>query len=802
MFVLNDDLSIYATRGDIVFFSVSAQENGVNHKFQAGDVVRIKIYGKKKAEDVVLEKDFPVTEETESVEILLTKEDTKIGDVISKPKDYWYEIELNPLSNPQTIIGYDEDGAKVFKLFPEGADIPAFEPTPEDIPFVDDELDLTSTRPLQNQAIARAVVSLRADFEKTKEDVTTKSDDTAKVASEAESAVAVERARLDNLIAHNSGTIMAKTLDYMPTVGDSTKAKIDGHINSDGVFATIKVNWREANQIYGGTTVNMFIIPAECRPISTGLIHTEDGLRYWINYDTVNKYYYFAIKAEDSVTVAPSGAGTVTMTYMLGDYETSDIRIGADGKTYPSAGAAVRGQIQNITDKNLFLHGSEMFIGQTQGSCPYTDVNDFPCNSIITNGYPISSWMSNLPCADFVGTFVTFSHSGVTADGGTIQLAFKNNGKAMFSRIRWANWSEWRETPLGDVNIPNAKAVIPSGVHITASNKKYTSFNDYPPNTIITNSVPIADGPTEGGYGTCMTFNFHAGDQSGGVQLFYSRPDHALFVRSCWGGNLDWDAWQKCLRPSDISELETKVKELSLASENVPNLVASFLKIGCIGDSLASGESAYKKADGANGLVDIYEHSWGQFMAKHYGIECVNFSCGGLTTRSYWTHSRGWASAQKNLCNAYIIGLGQNDRGKLGDEYLGTLADINLTDCEKNADTYYGNYAKIIQKIKGVQPKAKFFLLPDPIIAIDHAYNNAVVEIANKLPDCYLIDLTKYSDMYKTGGFFRANNRGGHYNSIAYNYMGEIIGKEISKFMYANPAEFAQVEFIGTEYAY
>ena len=63
MFVLNDDLSIYATRGDIVFFSVSAEENGVAHKFKAGDVVRIKIYGKKDATNVVLEKDFPVTKD-------------------------------------------------------------------------------------------------------------------------------------------------------------------------------------------------------------------------------------------------------------------------------------------------------------------------------------------------------------------------------------------------------------------------------------------------------------------------------------------------------------------------------------------------------------------------------------------------------------------------------------------------------------------------------------------------------------------------------------------------------------------
>lgn len=122
MFTINDDNSIYVTRGDILFFTVTAEDDGESYKFQPGDVVRIKVYGKKDAEAVALQKDFPVFEESEEVEIFLSEEDTKIGEVISKPKDYWYEVELNPDTKPQTIIGYDNDGAKVFKLFPEGGD--------------------------------------------------------------------------------------------------------------------------------------------------------------------------------------------------------------------------------------------------------------------------------------------------------------------------------------------------------------------------------------------------------------------------------------------------------------------------------------------------------------------------------------------------------------------------------------------------------------------------------------------------------------------------------------------------------
>ena len=219
MFTINDDLSIYATRGDIVFFTVTADDNGEPYKFQAGDVLRIKVFGKKDAENVIFQKDFPVANETEAVEIFLEKEDTKFGDVISKPLDFWYEVELNPYSNPQTIVGYDDDGAKVFKLFPEGADIPEYEYTPEDIPFMDSELNLSSPHPVENRAIARAVVGLRADFEKSNETFNERLDEAFSATAKLNGHIATERARIDNLL---SGA----------TAGDAEL--IDVRVGSDG----------------------------------------------------------------------------------------------------------------------------------------------------------------------------------------------------------------------------------------------------------------------------------------------------------------------------------------------------------------------------------------------------------------------------------------------------------------------------------------------------------------------------------------------------------------------------------------
>ena len=156
MFEIDSDKTIHITRGDVAIITVSAYTGDNRHKFQPGDVVRIKVMQRKNTENVAFHKDFLIHEEVEMVDIILTEADTKIGDVISKPTDYWYEIELNPYTNPQTIIGYDADGPKIFKLYPEGKDLGYLEEV--EIPPVDQELSLTSERPIANQAVARALV--------------------------------------------------------------------------------------------------------------------------------------------------------------------------------------------------------------------------------------------------------------------------------------------------------------------------------------------------------------------------------------------------------------------------------------------------------------------------------------------------------------------------------------------------------------------------------------------------------------------------------------------------------------------
>ena len=109
---------IHLTRGNIAPFSISAKnDDGTKYQFQVGDIVTFSIYAKKNMSDRKLTKSVEVIEPTQNVLLTLTSEETKLDDIINKPNDYWYEVELN---NEQTIIGYDKDGAKILTLYPEG----------------------------------------------------------------------------------------------------------------------------------------------------------------------------------------------------------------------------------------------------------------------------------------------------------------------------------------------------------------------------------------------------------------------------------------------------------------------------------------------------------------------------------------------------------------------------------------------------------------------------------------------------------------------------------------------------------
>jgi hypothetical protein len=157
----------------------------------------------------------------------------------------------------------------------------------------------------------------------------------------------------------------------------------------------------------------------------------------------------------------------------------------------------------------------------------------------------------------------------------------------------------------------------------------------------------------------------------------------------------------------------TTKKGIKMNKNPIENIIADggftaiLRSIGCVGDSLSSGEYEYINKDGVRCYYDFYEHSWGQFIARKCGIKCYNFSSGGMTAtefvNSYADHNKMFT--RDKACNAYIIALGVNDLNpnwvdrnypELG---FGSLDDVDFNDFSNNKRSFVGCYIKIIQRI-------------------------------------------------------------------------------------------------------
>ena len=124
MFAIDKNMNLYLTRGDGVLIPVSCKKsNGDPYTFRQGETLTLRVFKKRRCAEVVLTKAVTVTADSETVDIFLSSADTRIGDAVNGPVEYWYEIELNSGTEAsQTVIGYDRRGPKIFRIYPEGAD--------------------------------------------------------------------------------------------------------------------------------------------------------------------------------------------------------------------------------------------------------------------------------------------------------------------------------------------------------------------------------------------------------------------------------------------------------------------------------------------------------------------------------------------------------------------------------------------------------------------------------------------------------------------------------------------------------
>lgn len=225
-----------------------------------------------------------------------------------------------------------------------------------------------------------------------------------------------------------------------------------------------------------------------------------------------------------------------------------------------------------------------------------------------------------------------------------------------------------------------------------------------------------------------------------------------------------------------IYQLENAIKNSDIASVNM------FGSIAAIGDSYTAGSTK----NSAGTWVDYRNLSWIATMGKRSGTDWKNYGHGGATTKSFLETAEFANALSDTACDLYFFALGQND-GNQG-LAIGTVADIHDSDYTQNADTFYGNYGRIIQQIKNHAPKAKLVMIKNWVQGATWTdYDTAIEGIATH----YNIPcIDPFDDYFFNSALYQNYKEYGHPTAMGYSSMGLAMERLFSQCVAANPTYF------------
>lgn len=261
-----------------------------------------------------------------------------------------------------------------------------------------------------------------------------------------------------------------------------------------------------------------------------------------------------------------------------------------------------------------------------------------------------------------------------------------------------------------------------------------------------------------------------------------------------------------CLAALAFLAIGLNAQENPIAKINrEPGWCTIFHKWGFIGDSLCSGEHEYLRADGGKGYNDNYAYSWGQRMvAAIGGATGENYSQGGETAKGWIDHfwenpcnRNADADAKADPKQVYIIALGENDINT-GITPGDVTKDIDKADYTKNADTFIGHYAGIIQRVKSVQPDARFFVVTMPLDGRDVkiGFNAQIRRLPEVFDKVYLMDLERFAPDYTDKEFRSRYFVMGHMNAAGYQWTAWMFMTYIDWIIERNMEDFADIAFV------
>lgn len=540
---------------------------------------------------------------------------------------------------------------------------------------------------------------------------------------------------------------------YSPSTGSIIGLKSDGHIiaNAGTVSSTGLVIIPETEQMTAAVGKNFyellidddthgtanFIVFVEPRPGAGGTPSDSDLAVFQEAIDAAATIGDVVDLVDDVAVLEARMDEFTTLTdgSTTGDAELADIRVGADGTTYPNAGDAVRGQYSDLKDTITKYNSYDIL----------KDVGTFKNG---TSGGVTYTWNADKTACTAVGTTTTISVKNLYNDQ-TLPSGMVNG-----------------ETYIIKVSTTNPNLLL----EINAYNGS-TSILDL----LITENI-IYTVPAEATRLLIRLRTRHTSSSS-------STVNDTISVQ--------------ILNAKTNKELESELEEKTSAINYklglpVRQYMQIFPKYTTIGDSLMGG---FMNRDGVSvNTVTARDagNNWVNYIALRTGRAFTNLAVGGSTAKQ-WRESLLTSANIDTDC--YLIGIGVNDhRNSLT---IGSSADI-ATDFNNNADSFYGNYDFLIRQLMAWKPYAHIFCFTIPEIegGTSANYNTAIKAICDLYPNkVHCINLAEnYADYYDVD-IVNNNYTGRHFNPVAYNYMSLIIEKAINEYIEANNGLFATAPY-------
>lgn len=246
-------------------------------------------------------------------------------------------------------------------------------------------------------------------------------------------------------------------------------------------------------------------------------------------------------------------------------------------------------------------------------------------------------------------------------------------------------------------------------------------------------------------------------------------PDTAVIARASYRTHLADVAFVKIL--TDILPLVEAVRASNAVVMTLNGYcgLSMFGSVHFLGDSYTQG--GIKSSDGSTWRKA--KKPYPEVIGGELGITVKNFGIGGASVRSYLTDGLPSVLAE-DAPDLYVICYGINDAGH-GDT-IGTVNDINDEDYTLNADTFFGNYGRLIAQLKQHAPLARFVIFGQwhwnsgGIRYMDYS------EAARGVAEHFGIPFVDpFSDAFFTSLLYRTTMVSGHPTQVTYTGMAHAV---------------------------